>query len=248
MNTAQRVAIGVAIITAVSSISSTSNPVSEWIFPTKSPAISDVEGAVMKDDIDPEKRYPLNGVQVIDSDTPGLALGPVTTQEDGSFKLKLRPDARSGQSIDLQFTAAGYQKKTANAAVGVDVNYTFYLWPSLPTVSLSSNQRRSVTATVVRVADTFAENQSKTFQIPNYGSVRCNGGGPCSPDGKWKASVVTSTLDAGLGNKFISCKVVCVAGPCPWTKVNSHQWREIALSVQLSSTGLIRRPTRSRES
>jgi len=43
----------------------------------------------------------------------------------------------------------------------------------------------------------------------------------CSPDGKWKASTASTSLDAGPGNEFQKARVSCIAGPCPFTQVES---------------------------
>jgi hypothetical protein len=59
----------------------------------------------------------------------------------------------------------------------------------------------------------------KTFEIENKGDVPCQGQHPCSPDGKWKAAVGSSTLDAGVGNQFRNVRASCIAGPCPFTTI-----------------------------
>ena len=48
-----------------------------------------------------------------------------------------------------------------------------------------------------------------------------NGGPSCSPDGKWKASVGSVSLDAGADNEFRNARLSCIAGPCPFTQVES---------------------------
>ena len=61
----------------------------------------------------------------------------------------------------------------------------------------------------------------KTFEVENTGNVECNDQKPCSPDGKWKATDGTMSLDAGEGNQFHNPRVSCIAGPCPFTKIES---------------------------
>lgn len=61
----------------------------------------------------------------------------------------------------------------------------------------------------------------KTFEVPNKGNVPCKGQNPCSPDGKWKAAVITETLDAGAGNQFRDARATCIAGPCPFTQIET---------------------------
>ncbi len=198
--------------------------VGAWLLqpqPTTTPLI--LQGSVMRDDADPVKRNPLKGVQVIDADAPGLAVAPVTTDENGLFKLHLKPGVHSGQSICIQLTQAGYQTKTAYTAVGDEVLYTFYLWPDLPNVSATAGQSRAMAVNFAYAADPPNDNRSETFQIPNLGNIRCNGREPCSPDHKWKANVVTSPpLDAGAGNVFASVHAECIAGPCAWTQVEPN--------------------------
>ena len=61
----------------------------------------------------------------------------------------------------------------------------------------------------------------KTFEVQNVGNVPCKGQSPCSPDGRWKAKIGSETLDAGPGNEFQNARVSCIAGPCPFTKIES---------------------------
>jgi len=60
----------------------------------------------------------------------------------------------------------------------------------------------------------------KTLQVANQGNVPCNGAGPCSPDGVWKAAAGEITLDAGLDNAFRNVSASCIAGPCPFTRID----------------------------
>jgi hypothetical protein len=175
----------------------------------------------MRDDADPEKRFPLPGVQVTDTD--GFAAGPAATDDNGVFELQLRPNIPSGQSLNLLFIETGYQKKTSYAAVAADALYTFYLWPDFPNTPVSAQASPPAAANVVEAAYVFAASPALTFQIPNQGNVRCNGKEQCSPDGKWKANVVTSPpLDAGAGNIFASGHARCVAGPCAWSSIEPN--------------------------
>jgi len=62
---------------------------------------------------------------------------------------------------------------------------------------------------------------AKTFEIANTSNVPCVRHPPCSPDGKWKASVGSVSLDAGADNEFRNARLSCIAGPCPFTQVES---------------------------
>jgi hypothetical protein len=76
----------------------------------------------------------------------------------------------------------------------------------------------------------------KTFQVANKGDVPCKGSHPCSPDGKWKAALSSATLDAGEGNEFRNARVSCIAGPCPFSRVEfedlSRGGRKVNVSVR----------------
>jgi hypothetical protein len=74
----------------------------------------------------------------------------------------------------------------------------------------------------------------KTFEVENVGGVPCNQGQPCSPDGKWKAAIGSASLDAGDGNVFRQTRVTCIAGPCPFTKVDHNDFSQNARTVDVS--------------
>ncbi len=67
-------------------------------------------------------------------------------------------------------------------------------------------------------------NGVKTFQVVNTGDVACAGAPVCSPDRKWKAAVESVSLDAGAGNEFRNARVSCIAGPCPFTRIDSDKF------------------------
>jgi hypothetical protein len=60
---------------------------------------------------------------------------------------------------------------------------------------------------------------AEQFEVANIGNLPYDKREACSPDGKWKAAVNVISLDAREGNEFKNVRVLCVAGPCPFTKV-----------------------------
>ncbi|HYZ84747.1 MAG TPA: carboxypeptidase regulatory-like domain-containing protein, partial [Bryobacteraceae bacterium] len=64
----------------------------------------------------------------------------------------------------------------------------------------------------------------RTFDIMNQANVPCGSRPPCSPDGKWKATVGSLSLDAGEYNQFRNVRVSCIAGPCPFTSIESDRF------------------------
>jgi hypothetical protein len=74
------------------------------------------------------------------------------------------------------------------------------------------------------------------FAESNTGNVPCEGRPPCSPDGRWKAAIGSTSLDAGEGQEFQNARVSCIAGPCPFTRIESDGFsrggRKISVSVR----------------
>jgi hypothetical protein len=64
----------------------------------------------------------------------------------------------------------------------------------------------------------------KTFEVANVANLRCDNNPVCSPDGKWRATIGSMTLDAGPGNEFHDARLSCIAGPCPFTSVESDNF------------------------
>lgn len=63
---------------------------------------------------------------------------------------------------------------------------------------------------------------SDTFPVINKANVPCNNLPPCSLDNRWKASLGSYSRDAGAGNEFRNVRLSCIAGPCPFTRVESE--------------------------
>ena len=58
---------------------------------------------------------------------------------------------------------------------------------------------------------------------------------PCSPDGKWKATVGSLSLDAGdQHQQFRNVRVSCIAGPCPFTAIESDRFSRGGHSITVS--------------
>src|SRR5207237_9973338 len=45
----------------------------------------------------------------------------------------------------------------------------------------------------------------KSFEVVNVGNIPCDHG-PCSPDGKWKATAGSQIFDTGEGDAFINAR------------------------------------------
>jgi hypothetical protein len=186
-----------------------------------------ITGAVLRQDADPNKQSPITGVRV--TAITGTAESKTTSDQLGQFSLTLPKGFRRRQAITLDFQHADYQTLTVHDFIG-DKLYVARLAP-LDKSSRRDDNQPATTVANVRVrylvkTTTTADIGSavRTFQVKNTGNVPCKANPACSPDGKWKASIAATQLDAGEGNEFRNIRVSCIAGPCPFTKIE----REVA--------------------
>ena len=214
--------------------------VNSWQHPPATTSVSAsqpnvLQGVVLIDDANPAKRHLIQGVRVASID--GLANGSALTGSDGVFKLQLKPEAKNGIAIQLNLSHQDFQERDILEVFGEGTPYVFYLWPKNYTYLAPPSPRRSI-LNFFAVVEAAPPVGSRIFQVQNRGSVRCNGQPPCSPDGKWKAAVTTVSLDANAGRVFMAGRTHadCIAGPCPWTKIEmdgfSRGGRTISVSIR----------------
>ncbi len=180
-----------------------------------------LRGAVLRQDHDPNRQLPLADVQI----TAINALGSGTSKSDqsGFFTLTLPKGLRRRQEVLLKFRHEDYRPLNVDDFIG-DKIYIVRMIPTREEPSPEPRAGSAISNTRIRYsvkATTEANIGSavKTFQVVNTGNTPCNKRPPCGPDGKWKATVGSLSLDAGEGNEFRNARVSCIAGPCPFTKV-----------------------------
>ena len=180
-----------------------------------------LRGAVTVQDKDSRKEQPIADVEV----TADLATGAVKSDSTGFFALQLRRFVRRGHPLVLHFRQPQYRPLDVSDFVG-DKLYIVHMLP-LSTVATSTIRP---TAKVVNLRVRYSGRAMtefnvgsavKAFQIENKGNVPCKGQRPCSPDGKWRAALGSASLDAGTGNEFRNARASCIAGPCPFTRIES---------------------------
>jgi hypothetical protein len=198
-----------------------------------------IKGAVLSQDPDPQKQLPLADVEITGTD--GSTASRAESDSSGFFSLTLRRGLRRRQPLTLHFRHAGYQPLDLNEFVS-DQIYIARMVPIIHETHVQSDHP-DITVSNIRVrysvkTTTEADVGSavKTFQVENVGDVPCKGRHPCSPDGKWKAALSSSSLDAGDGNEFRNARVSCIAGPCPFSRVEfedlSRGGRKVDVSVR----------------
>lgn len=189
-----------------------------------------IEGAVVQRDPDPNKRLPIAGVAITASD--GVTSAGAQSDASGYFYLVLRKRVLSDRMVQLTFERDGYDPVQLTVPTGrLGTPKQLYVAEMLPVapkpVTKTSKPPSVVTNVRVRYTinartETSVGSAVKTFQVVNKGNVPCNKQVPCSPDGKWKAASGSVSLDAGADNSFDNIRASCIAGPCPFTRINSN--------------------------
>jgi hypothetical protein len=197
-----------------------------------------IKGAVLSQDTDPQKQLPIADVQV--TGTSGLAVSSSKSDSSGFFSLTLRRGLRRREPVVLRFRHPDYQPLDVNEFIGdkvyiarmTPIPHQTHVNPDRPEVGVSNVRvRYSVKATT----EADVGSAIKTFQVINTGNIPCKGHHPCSPAGKWKAALGSASLDAGEGNEFRNARVSCIAGPCPFAKVEFEDFSRGGRKVYVSA-------------
>jgi hypothetical protein len=197
-----------------------------------------LQGAVMARDADPNKEQPIADVDV--TVASGSASYAGRSDGAGFFQVTLPRGVRAGQALTLTFRHSGYEPLQFSEPAG----NRLYVAHMVPISSHAPRQEEHHPETLIAnltvrysmKATTAAEigSAAKTFQAVNVGNVPCDQKSPCSPDGKWKAAIGSGSLDAGEGNEFRNVRVFCIAGPCPFTRIEPDHISQGGRMVQAS--------------
>jgi hypothetical protein len=185
-----------------------------------------IVGVVIAKNADPRKQTPIADAEI--TATSGFAKGQVKSDSQGYFRLAFHPSLVAGQSVTLKVVHADFLPVEISQPPG-DRVYVIRMTPARSTVPDGLNQRETLISDLrvrytVKVAATVNVGSiSKTFEVANIGNVPCDGRQPCSPNGKWKASTGALSIDAGEGNELREIRVSCIAGPCPFAKLEPNQ-------------------------
>jgi len=193
---------------------------------SKPSELKEIAGAILRQDSDLGKQFPVANAQVFLDD--GLSDGAAMSDSAGFFKLKLRPGVHIGQMVTLQVRNPDYRPLTVSEFL-TDRLYVIRITPLNDTTDASVNAPNVLSEIRVRYTTTNeisvnAGSALKTFEVVNVGDVPCDHRSPCSPNGKWKASIGGASLDAGPHNAFHDVRLSCIAGPCPFTKIEKDSF------------------------
>lgn len=198
-----------------------------------------IKGAVVQFSDDSLRQSPITDVVVSAGNDRALA----ESKSDflGFFSVTLYPGVRRGEPITLNFRHPDYLPLDLTGTVG-DELFVAHMKPAHPAAEIPVNHPEVVVGNVVVRYSTETTNSVnigsgvKIFQVMNNGNTPCNHARVCSPDGKWKAAIGEASLDAGAGNEFRDARVSCIAGPCPFTKIDADGFsaggRNLSVSIR----------------
>lgn len=241
----QRQKISIEIVVAAAAIAIAGTVIGIFVFRMARPAPPiTLTGDVLKQDDDPTQQTPLAGVKV--SAAVGSTLVTTRSGPSGLFSLTLKRRVEHGETVVLTFEHPNYKTLKITTTRPGDQLYIAQLQQLQAQAQTASNQpqapKKLVQISNVRVRYTLKEQSTievgslaKQFSAHNVGNIPCRSRPPCSPDGRWAAAVTTLPLDAQDNNEFRNVRILCVAGPCAFTKITSPAYanpeRKITVSV-----------------
>lgn len=207
------------------------------IYVVRKPPLS-IRGAVIAQNADPNKELPIADVDITAADGFGATDG--TSDSQGFFRITLPKWILRGHQVVLEFNHPGYQPLRVLVAAGDRLHVIRMIPLRREHQVQSKGPRKSISQITVRYtikATTALEvgSQVRTFQVVNTGNVPCLGRHPCSPDGKWKAATGSAELDAGEGNVFRQVRISCMAGPCPFTRIEPSGFSQRGRKMMVSA-------------
>lgn len=186
-------------------------------------------GDVLKQAADPAQQTPLSDV-IVTAATAGSALATTRSGPSGFFRVTVNIGRKTGAIVLLTFNRPDYKTLELMATKPGDQLYIARMQPLQPEATPQQPQAPAQVSEIKNVRVRYSLNVktnidvgslAKQFLANNVGNVPCRGHQPCSPDGRWAARRSTLALDAETGNEFRNVRVICVAGPCAFTKVES---------------------------
>ena len=188
-----------------------------------------IQGAVIRTDEDTRKESPISDVNVIASD--GVTSTSTRSDASGYFIIVFPEAVWPGQTLNLSFRHSDYKPLELKLPTGLRLaSKELYV----AAMTQATDQPAPIAGTPASVVSNIRVRYTvnipsednigsavKTFQVINKVSVPCDGHAPCSPNGNWKASTGSIQLDAGPDNAFRNVRASCIAGPCPFTTIDS---------------------------
>lgn len=214
---------------------------------TWKPRLTALQGAVIRSDMDTHKQEPISGAVITASH--GVVSATSRSDASGYFKINFPQVIWPGEIMTINVSHPDYHSQSLEWRVDFRRTVRRLIIVALqpipmPVLAPVSGKPATVISdiriryTVNAPSEESIGSAARTFQVVNQGNVPCRHQGPCSPDGNWKAATNSITLDAGLGNQYRDVRASCIAGPCPFTRIDTRaQGRTIvATAVDWSDT------------
>ena len=203
-----------------------------------------LEGAVIQRDTDTKGELPI--ADVVITATDGVKTATTTSDASGYFKMVLRKGVLSDRPVLVTFQHPGYQPLQITVPTGrLAIPRQLYVAsllskaeraarsPHPPPLLVVSNIKVRYTLNVR--SEINVGSAVKTFQVVNQGDVPCDRHAQCSPDGKWRAASGSVSLDAGADNSFGNIRASCIAGPCPFTRIDTSGFAQSGQKITVSA-------------
>src|SRR6476659_313223 len=183
-----------------------------------------VQGAVIMRNSDPRKQLPIADVDVTAND--GLSIVSAKSDSSGLFTAKLRKPLLHGRVVTLRFRHPDYEPLNMVASAPGTITVASLTPVARPKPVADNLPKQPVGNVVVRYTIKAASvatvgSAVRAFEVVSQGNVPCAAHLQCSPDGRWKAASASTSLDAGAGNEFRNARASCIAGPCPFTRIDT---------------------------
>jgi hypothetical protein len=205
---------------------------------------TDVLGAVLSNDADAQRQMPIANVVI--QATIGSYVANAKSDNSGFFRLTVPTLQRLGRTITVHFSHPGYFDYTGLVRDPGDLLIAHLTPLPEPHTAQHPNAAQPIASIRIRYTvktESFVDVGTivQTFEARNTGNTPCRNRPPCSPDGAWKAGSGGTTIDAHEGNHFRNTRVSCIAGPCPFTRVEEEGLRDdgrvfVAKAISWSDT------------
>jgi hypothetical protein len=203
------------------------------------PRWSVIQGAVIRRDTDTRKESPIAAAQI----TADYGNSHLIAQSDSSgyFRIAFPFVVLPGQPVKLNFRHPDY--KPLDLQVSMEFRSSVRrlivaaMSPTTEPVIVNPTGKPVIVSNMRVRYSVNTENEgnigsaAKIFVVTNQGNVPCRRLKPCSSDGYWKAATGSAEMDAGAGNEFRDARASCIAGPCPFTKIDSSQFAQGGRSI-----------------
>ena len=208
-----------------------------------------VRGVVLRQDPDPRKQLPIPNVKIVATEDGRNA--EAATDTSGLFELNLLNGGWRERPVSLLFSHPGYQPLKINLPLTRELYVArMQPVPAPPPAPRGLHEAvgheamvndvivKDVIVKDVIVKDVIVKDvrvrysektsstvnvgsTAKTFTVPNTGNVACAGRAALFAGWQMEGRFGGVTIDAGQGQQFQNARVSCIAGPCPFTKIET---------------------------